>query len=363
LGEWKPRGSDRGHQMNDQPHDSNRFARLRQLPLRDVAGRLGIQASAKAIRCPFPDHDDQNPSFAFFFATNTWKCFGCGRGGTTIDLVMEMLGCSPGEAATWLEGAAGSYTAIARPPPNEEAEPVASADAILPDHDVYRALLSLCPLRPPARDYLHTREISDATIAHFQLAFLKDCEALLDRLLKRFSRERLYRAGLIATPHANRLSLPSGSIVFPFLRSGKVEYLQSRLMPGAAGPRWIGLAGVRKPVFNSDVLLNANTIYVCEGATDVLSAHELNLSAIGLLGAATRAPQDMLRGLIGKTVYVVPDNDTAGENMLRRFVEDLRLAGGVALEKRVPEGGDLNDYLVLKRGALRASRNRANDTP
>jgi DNA primase len=351
---WKLRGPDRDRQMNDQTHDSNRFARLRQLPLRNVAGRLGVQASARAIRCPLPDHDDLNPSFAFFFATNTWKCFGCGRGGTTIDLVIAMRRCSPGEAATWLEGAASSLPEAALPPPDGRPAPAASAHAALPDHDVYSALLALCPLRPPARDYLHTREISDATITHFHLAFLDDCEAVLDRLLKRFSRERLCRAGVIAAPHASRLSLPSSSIVLPFLRMGKVEYLQSRLMPGAAGPRWMGLTGVRKPVFNSDVLLKADTIHVCEGAMDVLSAHELKLSAIGLLGAATRLPHDMLQRLIAKTVYVVPDNDAAGADMLRRLVADIRSAGGVAREKRVPEGSDLNDYLVLKRGALRA---------
>lgn len=341
--------------MKPPKRDNNRFALLRQLSLRDVASRLGIESSTKAIRCPLPDHEDQNPSFAFFFSTNTWKCFGCGRGGTTIDLVIGMLGCSVGDAAAWLEGAASRFPEIANQKPDSKTERPSSAEEFSPDHEVYSALLATSPMIRSAREYLQKREISDATIAHFELAFLGNADAALDRLIRQFSRERLHRAGLTASVQSTRLALPSNSIVFPFLRAGKVEYLQSRLMPGAVGPRWIGLAGIRKPIFNSDVLRKASTIYVCEGATDVLSAHELNLSAIGLLGAATRVPRDVLRSLIMKTVFVVPDDDSAGENMLRCFAEDLRSAGGVALEKRVPEGSDLNDYLVLKRGKMRGS--------
>lgn len=347
--------------MKPPARDSNRFARLRQLPLSDVARRLGIQISKKAIRCPLPDHEDRNPSFAFFLSTNTWKCFGCGRGGTTIDLVVEMLRCSIGEAANWLEGSAGSFPEVAAQKADADAPRIISTEDFSADDEVYTELLEACPMKPAARDYLHTREISDATIDHFQLAFLSDGDVVLSRLLKLFSCERLYRAGVIGAVRSTRLALPSNSIVFPFFRAGKVEYLQSRLMPGVIGTRWMGLTGVRKPIFNSDVLRKANVVYVCEGATDVLSAHELNLSAIGLLGAATRMRPDLLRSLVRRTVYVVPDNDSAGDNMLKNFTDDLRSAGGAALEKRVPEGRDLNDYLVLRRGKMRGSGKGAND--
>jgi DNA primase len=345
--------------MSAPKHRNDRFGQLRQLPLRDVARRLGIKVNTRAIRCPLPGHEDKNPSFAFFFSSNTWKCFGCGRGGTTIDLVIEMLQCSLADAANWLEGGAASISAGPLQSAGGDAKRSATVDVFAPDHEVYSALLSMSPLSAEARRYLHSRAFSDGTIDHFQLAFLENGAAALSQLLKAFSRERLHRAGILASPQSSRLALPSNGIIFPFLSGGRIEYLQSRVMPGAKGPRWMGLTGVKKPIFNLDVLGSASTIYVCEGATDVLSAHELSLSAIGLLGASTRMPRDMLRSLVRKTVYVVPDNDPAGENMLKLFTDDLRAAGGTALGKRVPEGGDLNDYLVSVRGKVRGSNKRA----
>jgi len=39
--------------------------------------------------CPFPDHlGDKNPSFSILKDKNTFKCFGCDKGGSVIDFVM-----------------------------------------------------------------------------------------------------------------------------------------------------------------------------------------------------------------------------------------------------------------------------------
>jgi hypothetical protein len=60
------------------------------VPIQDVARRyteltsLGGNARAKG-RCPLPDHADSEPSFYLFPESRYW-CFGCSRGGDTIDL-------------------------------------------------------------------------------------------------------------------------------------------------------------------------------------------------------------------------------------------------------------------------------------
>jgi DNA primase len=38
--------------------------------------------------CPFPDHNESTPSFHVNVNKNTFKCFGCGRGGDGIEFVM-----------------------------------------------------------------------------------------------------------------------------------------------------------------------------------------------------------------------------------------------------------------------------------
>jgi DNA primase len=328
----------------------DRFARLRLLPIYEVAARLGVKGISKSMRCPLPGHEDRHPSFVFFHSTNTWKCFGCGRGGSPIDLVAAMLGCSIAKAADWLDCDQDlALVGVSAGHDRDRARRDTPHAKLDPDPRVYRSLLAHNPLQRQARDYLNSRGFSDETISRFQLGYLESATSTLSKLIAEFGRDRLHRAGLLSNRRAARLALPSNSIVFPFLKGAEIVYLQCRLMPEAEGPRWMGLAGLKKPVFNLDVVERAKTLYVCEGATDVLSAHELGLCAIGLLGSASRAPMELLQALVGKTVYVTPDNDPAGEAMLRVFKADLEAAGGQAFEKRVPEGRDLNDYLIAMR--------------
>src|SRR5918995_3173838 len=46
-------------------------------------------ASFKGL-CPF--HNEKTPSFTVTPARETWKCFGCGRGGDLFNFVMEREG-------------------------------------------------------------------------------------------------------------------------------------------------------------------------------------------------------------------------------------------------------------------------------
>lgn len=63
---------------------------LRDIPLKDVCDLLGIEVNSKGFfLCPA--HDDKKPS-AQIRPNNRWKCFSCGEGGSTLDLVMYALG-------------------------------------------------------------------------------------------------------------------------------------------------------------------------------------------------------------------------------------------------------------------------------
>lgn len=43
-------------------------------------------------RCPLPDHDDATPSFIVYEDSDSWYCFGCGRGGDVIQLTGLLFG-------------------------------------------------------------------------------------------------------------------------------------------------------------------------------------------------------------------------------------------------------------------------------
>jgi hypothetical protein len=56
----------------------------------DVPDRGGM------VRCPLPDHEDRTPScYVYADAAAGWYCYGCGRGGSLIDLGAALWGVDP----------------------------------------------------------------------------------------------------------------------------------------------------------------------------------------------------------------------------------------------------------------------------
>jgi hypothetical protein len=58
-------------------------------------------------KCLCPLHAEQTPSFVINPAKNVWKCFGCGAGGSVIDLHAQLHGITIGEAMRQLAGPDG----------------------------------------------------------------------------------------------------------------------------------------------------------------------------------------------------------------------------------------------------------------
>jgi len=61
---------------------------------------MGVQDldTGHNISCPFSFHEDIEPSFHIYEDTNTFKCFGCGKGGGPLAFIELMDKCSPEEA-------------------------------------------------------------------------------------------------------------------------------------------------------------------------------------------------------------------------------------------------------------------------
>lgn len=73
-------------------------ARIKAIPLPDVLSALtGQQYHFGLNLCPL--HNDKEPSLSLDKRRNLWKCFGrCNTGGSAIDFVMRLRGCSAKEA-------------------------------------------------------------------------------------------------------------------------------------------------------------------------------------------------------------------------------------------------------------------------
>jgi DNA primase len=332
---------------------------VKTIPIGDVARRLGIVLSRSgAMRCPFPDHEDRNPSFSIMRKTNACYCHGCQRGGSVIDLVAHFKGWDAKDAVRWLYDNFLSRTSNGPIISEPQSKPKLGAreanlveiEKFLPNPKMYAAFLADNPMSEEGRAYLQKRRISATTISHFKIGYITNAEVATQNLLRTVSKEAALRGGLIFSNNGqSRLVFASKSLLFPFHENENIIYLQARAIDAAARNRWMGLKGVSKPIYNADSIKPAKEIYICEGCVDVLSAYELRRTAIGLTGAGTKLPGAVLSALRGRTVYILPDNDPSGERMAENTLAALRKWGIHAVIQKLPHGKDLNEYLVHSR--------------
>lgn len=77
---------------------------LRDIPIASVARDLGLECKGRGVwlsaLCPW--HEDKSPSLKINTRTNTCHCFACGKGGSPIDLVMQVEGLEFRDACAWL---------------------------------------------------------------------------------------------------------------------------------------------------------------------------------------------------------------------------------------------------------------------
>lgn len=269
---------------------------LNKIPIQQVAEWLGATLPKKgSARCPFPDHEDSNPSFEIKTSGTRWICYGCNRRGGSIDFVKEYRQTDFLAAKQWLENQThnGRSTAqtIGKTVKNKSEKP-AQPDKVRDsgEHsDVYAFLLTLCPLLESGRNYLFSRGITAKTIEDFKIAQMPR-QSILSKLLNQFGFERIHTAGLLtqkSTLDAPRMIFSWNSVIFPFLEGGKVVYLQARALDGQEQyGKWRNLNSQPKRIYNVDAITKNSKLpfAICEGVIDTLSAIELGYDAVGMMG-------------------------------------------------------------------------------
>ena len=334
---------------------------LNDITIQTVARWLGLQLPLRGtVRCPFDDHDDNKPSFEVKTSGNRWRCYGCNRGGGSIDFVKTYKALSFLEAKRWLASQAGISSSASLKPrtntPRKSTKPYKTEyrSETLPDHDVYEQLLQLAVLQSSGRQYLMERCISSATIATFGIGQVTDPYAILKTLLYIYGFARLNDAGLLTTRSSlrdPRFLFPPESLLFPFFEHGRVAYLQARVIKSSDSTgKWRNLNRRTPRIYNVDALIDstASTLDICEGVIDTLSAIELGRRAIGLMGIGFTLSTEQWIRLRGRQVNILLDWDRPGDTKSAELKSKMRRFGIVSTRKNrpSPRAHDLNEYLV-----------------
>ncbi|PLK46976.1 CHC2 zinc finger domain-containing protein [Uliginosibacterium sp. TH139] len=273
------------------------LARIRELPISDVASALGINLRGNKAMC-FNGHDSASPSFTISKARNTWRCFGCGMHGDAIGLVQEIHGLGFMEASNWLckhfgiiggEVSHSQHTRSSlRTTQPKSVTPPPSAPLVSPDPELYSWLVARCGMVKAdlGTAYLKAHGISPDLALRFGVVELVDPARAYRALERRWGAERICRAGLSGSRQS--LSWFGYALIFPFKLNDTTQYIQVRCLQSKI--KFFGPSGIHKPMFNAQRLTQlqpGRTLHICEGIPDAIAMEGKGLAAVAILGATS----------------------------------------------------------------------------
>ncbi len=328
-------------------------------------------ASLKGL-CPF--HGEKTASFVVTPARETWKCFGCGRGGDLFSFVMERDGIDFPEALRRLAPRAG--VELDERSTREDARRKRLRDVLEMAIGFYHRVLTATQTGQAALDYLRGRGFADETVEKFQLGFAPDDWRALSRRLveKRGVREdELEATGLAARSDRGRgvYDLFRGRVMFPIRdASGGPTGFGARMLertqtadgrPPAElsanpGPKYLNsrataLFDKSRTLYLIDrakgPMRRTGRAVIVEGYTDALMAHQAGFeNVVAGLGTALTAGQVELATRYAPAIALAYDVDPAGQSAGTFGAKELTAL--VAEIQRSNHRGRLTDVGVVR---------------
>lgn len=323
---------------------------IKQIPIKDVAQDLGINVRGNACRCINSNHEDKHPSMVLYPENNRFKCMVCPDvRGSNIDLVMIKDGVSFKEAVRYLGERWGVKTKgkIRERARQTVRKQIWRPFFFNPDHsDLYQSFLSKCELTEQAIEYLEKRGLSWDLVSDYKVTVLTEPQKTYDWMVKEHGENTLKQVGFLS--REGKFLFYHHRLLFPFVNKGKVVFIQGR-RADSQKPKYMSLAVRPVPaLYNEDILDKLNpgeVVYICEGIIDTLSAIEIGLNAVGVLGTSNFRPE-WVRTLHPFNVKLIGDSDEAGSKF-NRYVTELFLkeAGKVVKTVHLEGAGDLNEFI------------------
>ncbi len=327
--------------------------------------------------CPF--HGEKTPSFSVSPDKQLFYCFGCHKGGSVIQFIMEEEKVSFREAVKILAQQANMELPeesddgqLQRERREKDRLYAACREAALFFHQQLRA-----DSGKKALAYLARRGIKPQTAAAFGLGFAPEGWDDLYRFLsqKGYTEQELQKAGLIVRSRKNQdrwFDMFRGRVIFPIIGTyQKVIGFGGRAM-GDEQPKYLNTA--ETPIFNKRSSLyalnmlrgkSAGHLVLVEGYMDVVSLHQGGVqNAVATLGTALTNSQARLMKRYAPDVFVAYDGDPPGQNATLRALDILEKEGLNARVIRFPGGKDPDEFIraegiegyeALKKDAMAAN--------
>ncbi len=311
--------------------------------------------------CPF--HDEKTPSFMVSPAKQICHCFGCGKGGSPVNFVMEHEQMSYVEALRYL---AKKYNIEIHEKEltSEEKAAQTEREAMLVVNEFAAQwfedqLFGTQEGKDIGLSYFYERGFNDATIKKFHLGYSpQDSKALYTAATgKGYNKQNLFNVGLcIDDRRGGGFDRFHGRVMFPVMNiAGKIIAFGGRTLkktkdiakyfnsPESAvyvkNRELYGLFQSKRAIVKED------KCFLVEGYTDVISLHQAGVENV-VASSGTSLTEGQIRAIHRFTtnVTVLYDGDSAGIKASLRGI-DMLLAEGLNIKVLLlPDGEDPDSF-------------------
>ena len=326
--------------------------------------------------CPF--HKEKTPSFSVSPAKEIFYCFGCHKGGSVFNFVMEMERVSFPEAIRIV----AEKTGVPLPKLVDDSRFEARRNEIDDVIQLNKWALEWWEqqLQEPegkiARSYLEQREITGETQAVFRIGYAPDSWEALSNHLKRqgATQVQIEQSGLVVKKEEGgsydrfraRLMFPVMDVQGrPIAFGGRAlkpddnaKYINSP--ETAAYVKGRNLFGLH---LTRDEIRRAEYAILVEGFLDLIVPYQFGIKNIAAsLGTALTPEQAKLLGRFARKVVVNYDGDKAGVQAAKRAIEILLAEEFEVKVLVLPDNSDPDEF-IRKSGAIEYQRRRGQAQP
>lgn len=267
-----------------------------------IASGLGLQKKGNSYRCPnnyVHKHGDRSPSMGWHDESKNFHCFGCGMLIDIYSYYKEHLNFTHQEIVMEILG-----------------EPDPQRKLMTVKRDEFKTeLKKVTEISHDCAEYMASRGITDETTGAFQI--------------KTYDKR----------------------IAFPYFRYETIVGYKTRKPVNDPGkPKYMSIIGSKPYLFNSHNVPPQDELIICEGEFDCMCIWQCGYKNVVSVGAgansvSTLVDQSSEYFKLFKYLIIVSDNDEAGMNMDRLFLEKFN--GSVKLvDKSLFHRNDINEEMV-----------------
>jgi DNA primase len=310
--------------------------------------------------CPF--HNEKTPSFTVSPKKGIFKCFGCGKGGNSVNFLMEHEQFTYPEALKYLAKKYHiEYSEDEQTP--EQIRELNEKEGLFHATDFAAKffatnLFDTDQGRSIGLSYFKERGFRDDIIKKFQLGFALDEWDHFTRnaLQQGYNRDYLEKTGLTIVKDGKVYDRFRGRVIFPIHNiSGRVLGFGGRILKiEKTSPKYVNspesdiyhkgkvLYGIN---LAKNAILGADNCYLVEGYTDVISLHQSGVeNVVASSGTSLTTDQIKLISRYTKNITILYDGDAAGIKASFRGIDMILEQGMDVKIVLFPDGEDPDSF-------------------